>query len=613
MVPVAETHGVAAQTTSPPNTLPMEYPSWARAEESDEELDTRSSKLRRRGREQTVERERRRRDGGAVAGVGGHDEGGVYFAERGLLKDITQPVVSGIFNALDPKKAKERDKEIESESEHESKKTKARPEPIQTPPPNQKTEAELPPYTSLASPTYPVSRPTSKPQEPPPPPSPTAATISSTKQPDIPQTSSTTPWKPPRPTEVMNPIESPPGDSLPQSSQTTDMKFNTLSASTSQSSQSTTASGRLLPALTAVVTVPIPALSSGARKGVEFQLTAEPIVIPSKSSSQVSPTSPASALPTLGYDDSAQEHHHEHHQDLLHPKVEKALIAVGSIGGIIIFCFLGWLFWRTYKRRHGIENSRKWPPPFPRDMSFEKPKMLVKNTLSRIPILKDHIKGKERGWTNLDHSDVGPFNEKAYVASSLGAQQPNQPAIVVQTEITRNSFHGASQPDGTSRHVPKQSVSSIEAQYNNTLGSWAQPPNPRLSDISSLSSGFGDGQFIMDAFNGINSYTMPAVETTVQAPFPVAQRESVSSHGQRRDTVYTEASEDMPPRFRTVNSWVKQQSSRVTRAKQRDQSSTPEETPPVPKLPPEQDFGLMMPDGEEPRRAESAIDHGIAS
>ncbi|GAB0131816.1 hypothetical protein EsDP_00000274 [Epichloe bromicola] len=608
MVPVAETHGIDAQTTSPPNTLPMEYPSWNRAEQIDEELDARYSKLRRRGREQTVERERRRRDGGAVAGVGDHNEGGVHFAERGLLKDITQPVVSGIFNALDPNKAKGRDKEIESESEHGSKKTKARPEPIQTPPPNQTTEAELPSYTSPASPTYPVSHPTSQPQQPPPPPSPTAATTSSTKQPDIPQTSSTTPWKPPRPTEV-----SPPGDSSPQSSQTTDMKFSTQSASTSQSSRSTTASGRLLPALTAVVTVPIPALSSGARKEVEFQPTPEPIVIPSKSSSQVSPTSSASALPTLGYDDSAQEHHHEHHQDLLHPKVEKALIAVGSIGGVIILGFMGWLFWRMYKRRHGIENSRKWPPPFPRDLSFEKPKMLVKTTLSRIPILKDHFKGKERGWTNLDHSDVGPFNEKAYVASSLGAQQPNQPAIVVQTEITRNSFHGASQPEGTSRHVPKQSVSSIEAQYNNTLGSWAQPPNPRLSDISSLSSGFGDGQFIMDTLNGTNSHTTPAVETTVQAPFPAVQRESVSSHGQRRDTVYTEASEDMPHRFRTVNSWVKQQSSRVTRAKQRDQSSTPEETPPVPKLPPEQDLGLMMPDGEEPRRASSAIVHGIAS
>lgn len=193
MVPVAETHGIAAQTTSPPNTLPLEYPSWTRAGESDEELDTRSSKLRRRGREQTVERERRRRDGGAVAGVGDHDdEDGAYLAERGLLEDITQPVVSGIFNALDPNKAKERDKEIESESEHGSKKTKARPEPIQTPPPNQTTEAELPSYTSLASPTDPVSHPTSQPQQPPPPPSPKTATTSSIKQPDIPQTSSTT-------------------------------------------------------------------------------------------------------------------------------------------------------------------------------------------------------------------------------------------------------------------------------------------------------------------------------------------------------------------------------------------------------------------------------------
>ena len=61
--------------------------------------------------------------------------------------------------------------------------------------------------------------------------------------------------------------------------------------------------------------------------------------------------------------------------------------------------------------------------------------------------------------------------------------------------------------------------------------------------------------------------------------------------------MYTEASEDLPPRFRTVNSWVRQQTGRLRRAHDK-------EAPPVPELPLEQEFGLMMPDGEVPRKVE---------
>lgn len=79
-----------------------------------------------------------------------------------------------------------------------------------------------------------------------------------------------------------------------------------------------------------------------------------------------------------------------------------------------------------------------------------------------------------------------------------------------------------------------------------------------------------------------------------------------SNGSARRDTVCTEASEDTPPRFRTVNSWVRQQSGRVKREKQREEDAATESgtPPPVPAIPPEQEFRLMMPDGEEPRRVE---------
>lgn len=239
---------------------------------------------------------------------------------------------------------------------------------------------------------------------------------------------------------------------------------------------------------------------------------------------------------------------------------------------------------------------------------MDKPKLLVTNALSRVPIIKNRIGQRDRGWANLGEADLGPFNEKGYVAQSL-AQQPT-PAIVVQTDFVRSSIHADNPQSGTGRHAPKESISSLEPQFNNTLRSGAQLPNSRLSDISSLSSGFGDGQFIIDTLNSnTNTLQGTASEATIKAPLPVAKRESVGAASQRRDTVYTEASEDMPPRFRSVNSWVRQQTGRVTRAKQRDQAS---DTPPVPSLPPEQDFGLMMPDGEEPRRADSAIGYGVA-
>lgn len=255
-----------------------------------------------------------------------------------------------------------------------------------------------------------------------------------------------------------------------------------------------------------------------------------------------------------------------------------------------------------YKRRRGGKRASSRSSSYPGDSAFEKPKLFVTRTLGRIPIFKNHLNDRDRGWNNLEQAGVGPFDEKAYVASSLAAQNLNNPTIVVHP-----SFRSDGQEEmGADPRLAKESISSLDAQYNNSLLSSGQLPNARFSDISSLSSGFGDGQFLYNTMSsGISPTNLdgPAVRATIKAPLPVAQRESVARFSMRRDTVYTEASEDSPPRFRSVNSWVNQQSSRVTRARQRDV----EDMPPVPKLPPEQDFGLMMPDGEEPRRADSTL------
>ncbi|KAJ3496376.1 hypothetical protein NLG97_g2702 [Lecanicillium saksenae] len=161
-------------------------------------------------------------------------------------------------------------------------------------------------------------------------------------------------------------------------------------------------------------------------------------------------------------------------------------------------------------------------------------------------------------------------------------------------------------------HGPKPSFSSITPQYNLTLPSTFGAR--RISDLSSLSSGFGDGDIVVPSKNARKS-TASGNDQNPTRKFGENERNRISTAttataksnvSGRRDTVYTEASEDSPPRFRTVNSWVRQQSGRVKREKQREEDEANESgtPPPVPAIPPEQEFRLMMPDGEEPRRVE---------
>lgn len=128
----------------------------------------------------------------------------------------------------------------------------------------------------------------------------------------------------------------------------------------------------------------------------------------------------------------------------------------------------------------------------------------------------------------------------------------------------------------------------------------------RASELSSISSGFGDGDFIIPA-------PPPAAlqhEGGESRPISYAKSASRSrsnsvTHGNgQRDTVYTTTSEDMPARYRSVNSWVNQQTGRVQRQQVRDDDA---DVPPVPSLPPEDRYTLMMDDGEVPRRYEDTL------
>lgn len=131
----------------------------------------------------------------------------------------------------------------------------------------------------------------------------------------------------------------------------------------------------------------------------------------------------------------------------------------------------------------------------------------------------------------------------------------------------------------------------------------------RASELSSISSGFGDGDFIVPppaaAQQGaeLRPYSF-AKNGGLSRSNSVANRSEFGGSVGQRDTVYTTTSEDMPARYRSVNSWVNQQTGRVQRQQERDDA---EDIPPVPQLPPEERLTMMMDDGEEPRRYEDTL------
>lgn len=222
--------------------------------------------------------------------------------------------------------------------------------------------------------------------------------------------------------------------------------------------------------------------------------------------------------------------------------------------------------------------------------SLDRPKQVMVGIASRIPVLKERV--VKRSWATLDKPFDETYWEKTFPASNESPQGGGK-GIHVHTAITTRSDPEGQADPSLPGQTPQQAHFKMSTRSRYQMS--------RISDISSLSSGFGDGDIVM----------LPAhsTATTITAeylaiPSPVAQRASVSEASQRRETVFTEASEDPLPRFRTINSWVRQQSGRIKRANQRDLVDS--DAPPVPSMPLEQDFMLMMPDEEEPRRVEEA-------
>ncbi|KAH6976103.1 hypothetical protein BKA56DRAFT_618037 [Ilyonectria sp. MPI-CAGE-AT-0026] len=319
----------------------------------------------------------------------------------------------------------------------------------------------------------------------------------------------------------------------------------------------------------------------------------------------------------------------------LHSDVHKILLAVGSIVGFILIISVCLIAWKLRNRT----RRRKAPVD---DMAFHKPSRIDK-ILAKVPFIRTRLPNRE--WYTIEDPSKYSYEKSQatkpprFASRRIESQffAPNTPVGVYTSPRmgSRSKFSTADtlSPMSTtfveSKAVQAQVVSGQTAkQVRLSVQAKPMPTTPRytysqskrqtgVSTLSSISSGFGDGDIIITPENTVstvNTSTMPSLPTAVADPSrqssirsPAAsRRSSMRSSGRdpRRDTQMTSMTDvtlDGRPRFHSVNSWVKQQSGHLRRA----QNGVDGDAPPVPMLPPpEQELRLMMPDGEEPRRVD---------
>jgi hypothetical protein len=102
----------------------------------------------------------------------------------------------------------------------------------------------------------------------------------------------------------------------------------------------------------------------------------------------------------------------------------------------------------------------------------------------------------------------------------------------------------------------------------------------RASELSSLSSGFGDADIIIA---DVLAKSRPVSRDPRRSNNFIGRFSWMSRRPGDRETVYTASSEDRPTKYRTVTSWVNQQTGRLKRAQARQGSEA--EIPPVPDIP----------------------------
>ncbi|KAI0104920.1 hypothetical protein F4776DRAFT_482281 [Hypoxylon sp. NC0597] len=265
----------------------------------------------------------------------------------------------------------------------------------------------------------------------------------------------------------------------------------------------------------------------------------------------------------------------------LDPTAEHLLIAAGAIGAFILFCFIGWIVYRVMKRTKGqgvgvsgmgfidrFNRKRRGPSEGTWDgrtvyMSNEPPPLYEKGEYGTMQ------SGTFYGPTKAYPPGPGSIARSVTSNSETGTLRNlpnNNPALASIIDQYSPGNEG-----GTLRSQVPQPYYN-ESDLPRQLPDGYNPPQrvaTRASALSSISSGFGDGDIIVPpplaATNSMPTKTPDDVATN--GVDNRATRESwMDREDGRRETVYTTTSEDRPARFRSITSWVNQQAGRTKRA-----------------------------------------------
>ncbi|XXG96570.1 hypothetical protein Hte_002855 [Hypoxylon texense] len=262
---------------------------------------------------------------------------------------------------------------------------------------------------------------------------------------------------------------------------------------------------------------------------------------------------------------------------------EHLLIAAGAIGAFILFCFIGWIVYRVLKRpKDGgsgfgfidkLSRRRKGPMEGTWDgrtlyMANEAPPIYEKGEFGTTMSGNFFAPGKAYA--------PGPGSVARSVASNSETgtlRRPLNDNLAPASMMDQYAENDASSINNNVNLTLRSQMTQMSQPYYNESDMPRQPPGPgnRASQLSSISSGFGDGDIIIPPPLAVqkplpdpNSGTPNADGAARENP---ATRDSwVSRDGERRETIYTTTSEDRPARFRSITSWVNQQAGRAKRA-----------------------------------------------
>ncbi|KAI0166406.1 hypothetical protein GGR57DRAFT_496669 [Xylariaceae sp. FL1272] len=308
---------------------------------------------------------------------------------------------------------------------------------------------------------------------------------------------------------------------------------------------------------------------------------------------EFSTTTSPSSKPTQKHNSGHNGQGNKGHMDNMemNPTIAKVLITIGVIGGLIILGLVGWLVYKRFikPRRSNLGHNNRWLSRnnSVRQARTDAPRPFGAGSMEKVGLPPSY---STEGFNSMEESEYyARTKPNPYVPRDVVYQPPltlpgdtlqrSQPASSLQSNMVPGQSNMEYAALGaTLRSVSPYTVSELSRQASGATES-AQRQAHRVSELSSISSGFGDGDIVIP----------PPLATTyktqdIQPPDANQSRFSWTSRTEeRRDTVFTTVSEDRPARHRSVNGWVDQQTSRVKRAFSRAKERG--EVPIIPAIP----------------------------